>query len=169
LDRSADPRTLHAQDLTLAQLISAPGQLKRSMLLCPMNRKHAIVIVFLALLYASATEASAGQRPVPREFSYPDGSQSVEIEVGAGTLSGIVADPNGGPLTNVLVERVGASWGNRVSAVFTDSHGRFRFSRQPNGDYYLKITKPNFSTLKVKVNLRNGSKSKLRLRLPLGI
>jgi Carboxypeptidase regulatory-like domain len=149
--------------------LAPPSQLKRSMLLCPMNRRHAIVIAFLVLLYAGATETSAGQRPVPREFSYPEASQSVEIEVGAGTLSGIVADPNGGPLTNVLVERVGASWANRVSAVLTDSRGRFRFSRQPNGDYYLKITKPNFSTLKVKVNLRKGSKSKLRLRLPLGI
>lgn len=127
------------------------------------------MIIFLALLYADAAEMSAGQRPVPREFSYPESSESVEIEVGAGTLSGIVADPNGGPLTNALVERVGASWANRVSAVFTDSQGRFRFSRQPNGEYYLKITKPNFSTLKVKVNLRNESKSKLRLRLPLGI
>jgi hypothetical protein len=132
-----------------------------------------MVVLIMAALYGAATESSAAyefnQRPVPKDFSYPEGSQTVQIEVAAATLSGKVTDPNGGPLPDVLVERVDSAWTNRLSAMFTDSHGRFRFSRLPNAHYYLKISKTNFSTLKVKVNLRNSAKSKLRLRLPLGI
>jgi len=143
------------------------------MLLFPMNRMCAIVVLIISVLYGAALESSAtydlNQRPVPKDFSYPEGSQTVQIEVAAGALSGIVTDPNGGPLPEVLVERVDSAWTNRFSAKFTDSHGRFRFSRLPNAPYYLKISKPNFSTLKVKVNLRNGARSKLHLRLPLGI
>jgi hypothetical protein len=134
-----------------------------------MNRTRAMQIVVAAMLYFSALDVSAQQRPVPKDFSYPEGSQTIQIEINAATLSGIVTDPNGGALSDVLVERMGVDWTNRSAAVFSDSRGVFRLSRVPNGVYYVKLSKPNFSTLKVKVRLRNGSKSRLRLRLPLGI
>jgi hypothetical protein len=146
-----------------------PGQLGRSMLLLLMNRRCLIVILIVAVCYVTANGTSAHQRRVPRDFSYPEGSQTVQIEVNGHALSGIVTDPNGRPLSDVLVERVGAIWTHRYSVVFTDSKGRFRFSRVPDGAYYLKLSKPNFSTLKVKVRLRTRSKSKLNLTLPLGI
>ena len=134
-----------------------------------MIRRLRLPALAAAALCLAVAGTSAQQRSVPKDFSYPEGSQSVQIEINGGALSGIVTDPNGGRLPDVLVERMGANWTNRNGAVFTDSCGRFRFSRVGNGAYYLKLSKPGFSTLKVKVRLRNGSKSKLHLRLPLGI
>src|SRR5262249_6492772 len=145
-----------------------PGQLRRSMLRF-INTRRAIVIVITVTVYATASAEWAQQRLVPRDFSYPAGSQTVQIEIKAGGLSGIVTDPNGGALPDVLVEHMGANWTNRSAAVFTDSRGRFRFSRVQNGTYYLKLSKPGFSDLKVMILLTNGSKSKLHLNLPLGI
>src|SRR6266567_8357554 len=135
------------------------------MLLVLMKR----TLLLAAVLYLGALDAPAQQRPVAKDSSYPECSQTVQIEIKAGALSGIVTDPNGGALTDVLVERMGANWTNRSAAVFSDSRGMFRLSRVPNGIYYLKLSKPNFSTLRVRVRLRNGSKSRLRLNLPLGI
>jgi hypothetical protein len=134
-----------------------------------MNRRLLLPTLVATALSLAAVGTSAYQRPVPKDFSYPEGSQTIQIEIDGGALSGSVTDPNGGRLPDVLVERMGANWTNRNAAVFTDSRGRFRFSRVGNGAYYLKLSKPGFSTLKVKVRLRNGSKSKLHLRLPLGI
>jgi Carboxypeptidase regulatory-like domain len=139
------------------------------MLLSLMNRTPVMRIVVAAMLYFAACDVSAQQRPVPKGFSYPEGSQTIQIEISAGALAGLVTDPNGGPLSDVLVERMGAKWTNRSAAVFSDSRGIFRLSRMPNGVYYVKLSKPDFSTLKVKVRIRNESKSRLRLRLPLGI
>src|SRR6266536_5782031 len=98
------------------------------MLLFSMNRRYAIVTVVIAALYGAAIESSARQRPVPRGFSFPEGSQTVQIEANVGALSGIVTDPNGGPLPDVLVERVTPTWTNRLTAVFTDSRGRFHLA-----------------------------------------
>jgi Carboxypeptidase regulatory-like domain len=136
------------------------------MLLVLMKRT---LVVLAGLLCLVALGASAQQRPVPKDFSYPEGSETVQIEIKAGILSGIVTDPNDGALSDVLVERMGSNWTNRSAAVFSDSRGMFRLSRVPYGVYYLKLSKPNFSTLKIKVRIRNGSKSRLHLRLPLGI
>jgi hypothetical protein len=134
-----------------------------------MDTRRAILIVITVAVNLTASAAWAQRRPVPKDFSYPAGSQTIQIEIKTGALSGIVTDPNGGALSDVLVEQMGANWTNRSAAAFTNSRGRFRFTRLPNGAYYLKLSKPGFSDLKVMVHLTNGSKPKLHLKLPLGI
>src|SRR5437588_7313915 len=64
-------------------VIAAPGQLNRSMLLFLMNRTHAMRMVITAMLYFAALDVSARQRPVPKDFSYPEGSQTIQIEINA--------------------------------------------------------------------------------------
>ncbi len=111
------------------------------------------------------------RRPVPKDFSYPEASETVEIEepFSAKSLSGIIELPNGGGIADVLVERVSSDWSTRLDAAFTDSEGRFSFSDAPRGTYYLKLSKTGFSTLRVKVHLNKKAKSHLKLALPLGI
>jgi hypothetical protein len=109
------------------------------------------------------------QRSVPKDFSYPEASETVEIESSAKSLSGIVKSPNGDVLSDVLVERVGSDWKNRLDATLTNSKGKFALSNLPEGKYYLKVSKSGFSTLLVKVILKKKAKSRLEFALPLGI
>ena len=135
---------------------------------------HLLGVVVLLCL-SGGTPPVAGQkvsrRAVPRDFSYPEGSETIEIEaaIPAGALSGVVEVQSGGGIPDVLVERVTPDWEARLDAAFSDSGGRFSLSRVPPGSYYLKLSKPGFSTLRVKVRVKKRDKSRLRLRLPLGI
>ena len=138
-----------------------------------MKLKARPLLLFGLLLLVSGSNLSANQksqrRPVPKGFSYPEASQTVEIDASAKSLSGVVQSPGGDGLPDALIERVDSDWKHRLDATFTDSEGRFAFSNSPNGKYYLKISKADFSTLRVKVSLKKRAKSRLELVLPLGI
>lgn len=135
---------------------------------------HLLVAVML-LCFNSSTIPVAGQkvprREVPKDFSYPEGSETVEIDaaIPVGALVGGVELQNSGGIPDVLVERVGPDWKARLDATFSDSEGRFSLSHVPPGTYYLKLSKSGFSTLRVKVKVKKRSKSRLQLTLPLGI
>jgi len=138
-----------------------------------MKLKAKLLLILSSMLLTGGANLSVSQesqrRPVPKDFSYPEASQIVEIDASAKSLSGVVRDPSGGGLPDTLVERVDSDWGNRLDATFTDSEGRFALPNVPNGKYYLKISKADFSTLKVKVRVKKRAKSRLELELPLGI
>jgi len=106
---------------------------------------------------------------VPKEFSYPEASETVQIALSARSLAGVVRVPNGEVLPDVLVERVSADWKKRLDATFTDTQGRFHLSALPDGKYSLKVSKSGFSTLKVEVRVKKKAKSLMDLALPLGI
>ena len=138
---------------------------------------HKLINLLIAVLLIDVSGAilfaqqKIPQRQVSKDSSYPEASATVEVEkpYSAKSLSGIVELPNGGGLSDVLVERVNSDWGTRLDAVFSDSDGRFSFRNLPRGTYYLKLSKSGFSTLRVKVMLRKKSKSRLKFSLPLGI
>jgi hypothetical protein len=138
-----------------------------------MKLKFRLLLLLGLLLLVSETNLSANQksqrRPVPKDFSYPEASQIVETEASAKSLSGVVKSPGGDALPDALVERVDSDWKNRLAATFTDSAGRFTFSNLREGKYYLKVSKSDFSTLRVNVRLKKRAKSRLELMLPLGI
>ncbi|MCA1594068.1 MAG: carboxypeptidase-like regulatory domain-containing protein [Acidobacteria bacterium] len=138
-----------------------------------MKPKSKLLLFFGLLLLVSGSNLSASQksqrRSVPKDFSYPEASQIVEIDASAKSLSGVVQSPGGDGLPDALVERVDSDWKQRLDATFTDSEGRFALLHVPNGKYYLKISKADFSTLRVKVHLKKRAKSRLELVLPLGI
>jgi Carboxypeptidase regulatory-like domain len=140
-----------------------------------MRHKRIKLLIAVLLLDVSGAilfaQQKISQRQVPTDFSYPEASATVEVEkpYSAKSLFGIVEVPNGGGLSNVLVERVSSDWNTRLDAVFSDSDGRFSFRNLPRGTYYLKLSKSGFSTLRVRVILRKKSKSQLKFSLPLGI
>jgi hypothetical protein len=138
-----------------------------------MKLKFTLLLLLGLLLLVGVKNSSANQkarpRPVPKNFSYPEASEIVEIEALAKSLSGIVGSANGDGLPDALVERVDSNWENRLAATFTDSQGRFNLSKVPDGTYYLKVSMSGFSTLRVKVILKKRAKSRLELELPPGI
>jgi hypothetical protein len=115
------------------------------------------------------TQVSSQQRSVPRDFSYPEASEIVAVAVSSRSLAAVVRAPNGEVLADALVERMSADWKNRLDAAFTNSKGEFNLFSLPDGKYFLRVSKSGFSTLKVKVSLKRKEKSRLDLKLPLGI
>lgn len=125
--------------------------------------------LLLALAASLFSQGSNHQRSVPKDFSYPEPSEIVEVAASSKALAGVVRVPNGEALADALVERVTADWKNRLDATFTDSEGRFELSSLPDGKYFLRVSKSGFSTLRVKVRLKRKEKSLMYLELPLGI
>ncbi|MFQ5663935.1 MAG: TonB-dependent receptor plug domain-containing protein [Terriglobia bacterium] len=82
--------------------------------------------------------------------------------VSAGTLTGIVLDPNRDPLPRVSVRLLDPA-GAEVSRTLTDSHGRFRFDRLATQTYTLTAELVGFETLTR--NGQPGTRIELVLRL----
>jgi hypothetical protein len=126
-------------------------------------------MMFLIAMTTIYAGQKAQERPVPKNFSYPESSETIVLAASTRSLSGIVKSPGGDALQDVLVEQVDLNWGNRLAATFTDSGGRFALSNLPEGKYYLKLSKSGFCTLRVKALLKKRAKPQLHLELPLGI
>ena len=131
---------------------------------------HASIIGSVALLVVATfpAEGRSQRRTVPKEFSYPEASETVQIALTAKSLSGSVSI-HGEALADALVERVDKSWERRIDAAFTDAAGRFQLSSLTDGKYFLKISKSGYCTLRVKVTLKRKAKSVMDLELPPGI
>lgn len=85
----------------------------------------------------------------------------------AGSLSGMVIDSNGLPISDALVERVSHKWESTFDEKKTDSDGKLSFGKMPKGRYFLKVSKIGFNTLLVKIITTNKSKTPLKLSLQL--
>jgi len=115
----------------------------------------------------TAATGGKSQRPVPPGFAYPESPNSVELRptMRAKLLVGAVTDADGFPIADVLVERTGAEWRARLDAAFTNSEGVFRLRRAPTGTHLLKLSKPGYDTLLVRVLVTTRAKHRLKLRL----
>jgi hypothetical protein len=91
----------------------------------------------------------------------------VDAEINSGSLSGIVTDPTGAVASQVLVERVGPGWGQRLSAVLSNTDGHFSFAGVDPGNYSLRISKPGFNTMLLKVRVIPQTRSSLQIELQL--
>jgi Carboxypeptidase regulatory-like domain len=133
--------------------------------------KLPLVVLFLHVSGAIISAQTVSQRQVPPDFSYPEASITVVIQKPffAKSLSGIVYVQTPDGLPDVLVECVTPDGSRRLDAVFTDSEGRFSFPVLLRGTYHLRLSKPGFSALRVRVVLSGKSRRQLRLNLPLGI
>jgi hypothetical protein len=125
-----------------------------------------LIIQALLLLPAQAQE----KQRVPENFSYPESPEIIQINkaIKSKSISGIITDPSGAAASEVLVERLEANWGKRIEAILTDSKGYFAFTRNTPGVYFLKISKPGFNSmlLKVEVTTRKANSSlKIGLRV----
>jgi hypothetical protein len=104
---------------------------------------------------------------VAQDFSYPESPETTrdEIPYKANSLAGRVVDPTGAGLEKALVERLNSGWKKRINATFTDSQGSFSFSQHSGKMQFLKISKPGFNTLLVKVAIKKNLNSQLNLKL----
>ena len=134
-----------------------------------MKRRSLIILLLLALTANLFAQGPIQQRKVPKDFSYPEASEIVQVDLTSRSLGGVVRVPNGEDLADALVERVSSDWKNRLDATFTDSEGRFKLSSLPDGNYFLRVSKSGFCTLRIKLRLKRKAKSEMDLELPLGI
>jgi hypothetical protein len=129
----------------------------------------AITVLIVQALLPLFAQAQEKQR-VPDNFSYPESPEIIQINksIKSKSMSGIITDPSGAAASDVLVEILEDNWGKRVEAVFTNSEGNFTFTRRPPGIYFLKISKPGFDSMLLKVEVttkRASSRLKIRLKL----
>ena len=128
--------------------------------------------LLLFALLTTCAAVSAPQKPdnsVPDGFAYPDIPQSSEFvkPFFCRSLSGkIQIHPlrAGGaniPIERALVERMSADWSTRLEAKFTNSNGDFAFSQSLRGSQYVKVSKPGYATVKLKVIVTKRAAGKL--------
>jgi hypothetical protein len=118
--------------------------------------------------FLSLARNQCGQK-VPSRFNYPQSQETIQVdaEIKSRSLSGVVTDPGGAGASKVLVERVRPGWGKRISAVFSNSDGHFAFSGIGSGTHFLRVSKPGFNTMLLKVRVSAQNKSTLRIDLKL--
>jgi hypothetical protein len=119
---------------------------------------------------AMSTPAQAGgpnQSTVPKGFHYPESPETIQVEVPfqSNSLAGRVVDSAGSGVEKVLVECLRPGWVRRRSARFTDSEGAFVFPKQSTGMRYLRLSKPGFKTMLVKVVIAKKAQPPLQLEL----
>src|SRR5882672_181860 len=128
----------------------------------------ALLISGLLPFLGVARESQCGQK-VPDTFNYPQSQETIQVdaEIKSRSLSGVVTDPSGAVASQVLVERVRPGWGKRIAAVLTDSHGHFVFARAAPGTHFLRVSKPGFNTMTLKVRVTPKARSRLQIELKL--
>lgn len=125
------------------------------------------LIIQALLLFPAQVQEKQG---VPENFSYPESPEIIQINkvIESKSMSGIITDSSGTAASEVLVERLEDNWGKRIEATLTDSKGYFAFTKNTPGIYFLKLSKPGFNSmlLKVKVKTRKANpKLKIGLRI----
>jgi hypothetical protein len=82
------------------------------------------------------------------------------------SLSGIVTDPNGSPITGAVVAELGADGTMVLRTVKTDTAGHFNLSQRPNQrTYSLRISMNGFDPLIVHLRTSRWTKHVLKVHL----
>jgi len=87
----------------------------------------------------------------------------------AKSLSAVVRDPTGSPLTKVLVEEFSPDWKTLLRTTATDNHGRFSLATgQGRNIYCLQLSSPGFDPLRVRIQVdrKRGGNLELKLVIP---
>jgi hypothetical protein len=84
------------------------------------------------------------------------------------SLSAVVQDPVGSPLTNVLVQEFSPDWKTVLRTTATDDHGRFSLATlQGRKIYCLQLSTPGFDPLRLRVQLDRKRGANLKLKLTI--
>jgi len=84
------------------------------------------------------------------------------------SLSAVVQDPSGSPLTNVLVQEFSPDWKTVLRTSATDNHGRFTLaSVQDRKIHCLQLSTPGFDPLRLRVQVDRGRGVNLKLKLTI--
>jgi hypothetical protein len=85
----------------------------------------------------------------------------------ASSLSGIVVDRTGSEIPGVLVERLSLDGNSAQEGIVTDAKGIFIFSQITKGRHSLKLSKPGWSTMYIRVVIDKKAKGKLELAMSI--
>jgi hypothetical protein len=92
----------------------------------------------------------------------------IEIEKpqSAKLVGGIVNDPSGAALPDVIVEERSQDWETVLRSTKTDENGRFKFPATPSkAVYYLQFSRSGFDPLRIKLRIDKKAKSPLVLKM----
>ena len=82
------------------------------------------------------------------------------------SLSGVVQDPAGSPMENVLVQEFSPDWNTVLRTSKTDSHGRFSLAAlQGRKIYCLQLSTSGFDPLRVRVQVDRKRGASLKVKL----
>ena len=118
------------------------------------HRAAAIAITCVVLI----TSAVAVRQLVTIEESQP-----------ARHVEGVVVDPSGAPISDMVVTDRSDQWAAVLRTTTTDSKGRFRFSHQSGKTvYYLQFDHPLFNPLRLRLKLDKNAPDRLVVKAPIG-
>ena len=84
------------------------------------------------------------------------------------SLSAVVEDPAGSPLTSVLVQEFSSDWKTVLRTSATDSHGKFSLtSVQGRKIYFLQLSTPGFDPLRLRIQVDRKRGANLELKLTI--
>ena len=84
------------------------------------------------------------------------------------SLSAVIQDPVGSPLTNVLVQEFSPDWKTVLRTSATDDHGRFSLANvQGRKIYCLQLSTPGFDPLRLRVQVDRKRGANLKLKLTI--
>lgn len=107
------------------------------------------------LVFGLASAAAAGVETVE--------IQKIQV---VRSVSGIVADPNGTPITGAVVAELGCDGNTVLRTVETDRDGHFNLSQRPNQRIYsLRISMNGFNPLIVHLKTSRWTKRVLKVHL----
>ena len=105
-------------------------------------------------------------------FPFKIGAQYQVVELAdiqlAKSLSAVVQDPTGSPLTNIVVQEFSPDWKTVLRTSATDKHGRFSLATvQGRNTYCLQLSAPGFDPLRVRVQVDRKRGANLKLKLTI--
>jgi Carboxypeptidase regulatory-like domain len=117
-----------------------------------------VTAIVLACAF-SVSSASAVRELVVIEEPQP--AQGVE---------GVVLDPSGAPIQDMIVTDCTGEWVAVLRSTATDTKGHFHFSRQRGkGVYYLRFDHEGFNPLELRLKLdKNAPQRFITVRAPIG-
>ncbi|HET6975854.1 MAG TPA: carboxypeptidase-like regulatory domain-containing protein [Pyrinomonadaceae bacterium] len=140
--------------------------MKHSQIKTIWRRLIAALLISGVVPFLGLARNQLGQK-VPTGFNYPQAQETIQVEaeIESRSLSGLVTDPSGAAASRVLVEKVRPGWRKRTNAVFSDTEGHFAFAGAGPGTHFLRISKPGFNTILLKVKVTAKAKTTLQIDL----
>ena len=130
------------------------------------------IIIGIVLFFGSMIGCSFAEQEglVPDDFHYPDSPTIIEYEEMqiAPCLCGVIKNVALDELEDVLIELINAQTSQRIKATLSTATGQFYLDHTETGKgpFLLKLSKPGYNTVLLRVLLDLGGHKKLIITLP---
>lgn len=93
---------------------------------------------------------------------------TIEKPFHARSVSGVVVDPSGAPVSGVTVDDCDPSFERVVRSTTTAENGSFDLPKDKKSVHYLSFRARGFNPLRITVVLRTFAHANFRVKLPIG-